>query len=66
MSAQGIAVTQSKYIKDLGANAGLFQAKTATTPLPIGIKFTTDAGSERPNPKQKAHWEVEVLGIFQA
>ncbi|KAL0411792.1 UNVERIFIED_CONTAM: Retrovirus-related Pol polyprotein from transposon RE1 [Sesamum latifolium] len=50
-SPQGIAVTQSKYIKDLVQDAGLSDAKVATSHLPVGIKFTAKAGNALTNPE---------------
>ncbi|KAL0386060.1 UNVERIFIED_CONTAM: putative mitochondrial protein [Sesamum radiatum] len=48
-SPQGIAVTQAKYIRDLLMDTGLAQAKSATTLLPTGVKFTTEAGNALSN-----------------
>ncbi|KAL0416852.1 UNVERIFIED_CONTAM: Retrovirus-related Pol polyprotein from transposon RE1 [Sesamum latifolium] len=50
-SPQGLAITQTKYIRDILKDTGLSQAKTVTTPLPAGIKFSADAGSALPNPE---------------
>ncbi|KAL0349647.1 UNVERIFIED_CONTAM: hypothetical protein Sradi_4113900 [Sesamum radiatum] len=50
-SDKGTAVTQSKYIHNLLHDAGVCQGKSATTPLPIGIKFSTETGRVLPNPK---------------
>ncbi|KAL0453806.1 UNVERIFIED_CONTAM: Retrovirus-related Pol polyprotein from transposon RE1 [Sesamum latifolium] len=50
-SLQGIAVTQTKYIADLIQDAGITQAKSTTTPLPTGIKFTTEAGNPLTHPE---------------
>ncbi|KAL0453989.1 UNVERIFIED_CONTAM: hypothetical protein Slati_1377000 [Sesamum latifolium] len=49
-SPQGIAITQTKY-KDLVKDAGLDGAKSATCPLPAGIKFSTEAENVLPNPE---------------
>ncbi|KAK4389589.1 Copia protein [Sesamum angolense] len=38
---EGLAITQSKYIKDILTDLGLHEAKSTNTPLPTGIKFTT-------------------------
>ncbi|KAL0449326.1 UNVERIFIED_CONTAM: Retrovirus-related Pol polyprotein from transposon RE1 [Sesamum latifolium] len=50
-SSQGIPVIQSKYVKDMLTDVGLLGAKSATTPLPIGIKFTSEAGHMLSNPE---------------
>ncbi|KAL0412866.1 UNVERIFIED_CONTAM: Retrovirus-related Pol polyprotein from transposon TNT 1-94 [Sesamum radiatum] len=50
-SIEGLAVTQSKYINDLIEDAGMSQAKSTTTPLPAGIKFTTEAEQVISNPE---------------
>ncbi|KAL0362434.1 UNVERIFIED_CONTAM: Retrovirus-related Pol polyprotein from transposon RE1 [Sesamum calycinum] len=49
--SQGLAVTQSKYIKDILAGAGMSQAKAAITSLPTGLKFTSEVGNILPDPK---------------
>ncbi|KAL0305392.1 UNVERIFIED_CONTAM: Retrovirus-related Pol polyprotein from transposon RE1 [Sesamum radiatum] len=46
----GIVVAQTKYIKDIVADTGITDARTTTTPLPPGIKFTSDAGAELAHP----------------
>ncbi|KAK4389910.1 hypothetical protein Sango_2328000 [Sesamum angolense] len=48
-SPQGIAITQTKYITDKLQDVALSQAKTVTTPLPSGIKFTVEAGNALTN-----------------
>ncbi|KAL0311655.1 UNVERIFIED_CONTAM: Retrovirus-related Pol polyprotein from transposon TNT 1-94 [Sesamum calycinum] len=49
-SLQGIAVTQTKCISYILQDVGLLQAKTVTTPLLPGIKFSVEAGNALPNP----------------
>ncbi|KAL0282041.1 UNVERIFIED_CONTAM: hypothetical protein Sangu_2974500 [Sesamum angustifolium] len=49
-SPKGLIVTQTKYMSDLVSDMGLTQAKTTTTPLPVGIKFTIDSGGTFPDP----------------
>ncbi|KAL0453616.1 UNVERIFIED_CONTAM: putative mitochondrial protein [Sesamum latifolium] len=49
-SPQGIVVTQTKYIKDIVVDTGLLDARTASTPLPPCIKFTSDAGAKLTHP----------------
>ncbi|KAL0454718.1 UNVERIFIED_CONTAM: Retrovirus-related Pol polyprotein from transposon RE1 [Sesamum latifolium] len=50
-SAQGLILTQTKYIKDLVSDTGLSNAKATTTPLPTGIKFSADAGNPIAEPE---------------
>ncbi|KAL0309127.1 UNVERIFIED_CONTAM: hypothetical protein Sradi_5855000, partial [Sesamum radiatum] len=50
-SPQVIAVTQTKYITYILQDMGLSQAKTVTTPLPSGTKFSTRAENILPNPE---------------
>ncbi|KAL0320492.1 UNVERIFIED_CONTAM: Retrovirus-related Pol polyprotein from transposon RE2 [Sesamum radiatum] len=49
-SSQGIIVTQSKYTKDIICDVGTEVARSAGTPLPLGIKFSSDAGAPLPSP----------------
>ncbi|KAL0302701.1 UNVERIFIED_CONTAM: Retrovirus-related Pol polyprotein from transposon TNT 1-94, partial [Sesamum calycinum] len=42
-SSRGMTVTQTKYTTDLIIDVGITQANTTSTPLPTGIKFTTEA-----------------------
>ncbi|KAL0333067.1 UNVERIFIED_CONTAM: putative mitochondrial protein [Sesamum calycinum] len=46
---EGLALTQSKYIKDILQDMGLQTAKPTTTPLPAGIKFSAQADSALPH-----------------
>ncbi|KAL0319800.1 UNVERIFIED_CONTAM: Retrovirus-related Pol polyprotein from transposon RE1 [Sesamum radiatum] len=46
-----IAVTQTKYITDLIQDASITHAKTNTTPLPTGVKFTSEAGNPLTHPE---------------
>ncbi|KAL0453984.1 UNVERIFIED_CONTAM: Retrovirus-related Pol polyprotein from transposon RE1 [Sesamum latifolium] len=43
-SSAGTSVAQQKYIWDLIANVGLEHAKSAVTPLPLGLKLTSCGG----------------------
>ncbi|KAK4390518.1 hypothetical protein Sango_2115100 [Sesamum angolense] len=43
---QGIAVTQTKYIKDIVADTGMLDARSATAPFPRGIKVIGEAGAK--------------------
>ncbi|KAL0406186.1 UNVERIFIED_CONTAM: Retrovirus-related Pol polyprotein from transposon RE2 [Sesamum latifolium] len=49
-SAQGLSVTQSKYIRDIVKDVGLLDARSTTTPLPPGICFIDHAGALLPHP----------------
>ncbi|KAL0413944.1 UNVERIFIED_CONTAM: Retrovirus-related Pol polyprotein from transposon TNT 1-94 [Sesamum radiatum] len=49
---------QTKYITDLIQDAGITHAKTSTTPLPTGIKFTSEAGSSLISWKKKKQHTV--------
>ncbi|KAL0433234.1 UNVERIFIED_CONTAM: Retrovirus-related Pol polyprotein from transposon RE2 [Sesamum latifolium] len=50
-SVVGIIIPQTKYIKDIIADTGLSNAKATTTPLPVGIKFSKEAGNQISNPE---------------
>ncbi|KAL0404362.1 UNVERIFIED_CONTAM: Retrovirus-related Pol polyprotein from transposon RE1 [Sesamum radiatum] len=67
-SERGIVVTQSKYICNLLHDAGVFYAKSATTPLPAGIKFSTEAGRVLPNPEsyRRLIGRILYLGFTRA
>ncbi|KAL2246006.1 UNVERIFIED_CONTAM: Retrovirus-related Pol polyprotein from transposon RE1 [Sesamum indicum] len=43
-SNEGMIVTQSKYVKDIIADAGLSQCKATNTPLPAGLQLTAASG----------------------
>ncbi|KAL0406081.1 UNVERIFIED_CONTAM: hypothetical protein Slati_3922000 [Sesamum latifolium] len=65
-SLQGVAVTQSKYIRDMIADAGMSGAKPATTLLPIGIKCTSEAGDALANLElfRRLVWKLLYLGFI--
>ncbi|KAL0449299.1 UNVERIFIED_CONTAM: hypothetical protein Slati_1486300 [Sesamum latifolium] len=44
-----MALTWSKYTRDILADAGMLRSKAATTPLPTGVKFTLEAGNALTN-----------------
>ncbi|KAL0457111.1 UNVERIFIED_CONTAM: Retrovirus-related Pol polyprotein from transposon RE1 [Sesamum latifolium] len=44
-SSAGLSLTQSKYIHDILTNIGLLAAKSVTSPLPQGVKLSSDSGS---------------------
>ncbi|KAL0373908.1 UNVERIFIED_CONTAM: Retrovirus-related Pol polyprotein from transposon RE2 [Sesamum radiatum] len=41
-SPQGLVMTQNKYVLDIIKDVGLLKGKSVTTPLPAGIKFSTE------------------------
>ncbi|KAL0439959.1 UNVERIFIED_CONTAM: Retrovirus-related Pol polyprotein from transposon RE2 [Sesamum latifolium] len=43
-SPQGIIATQNQFALDIIRDTRLSQVKAVTTPLPLGLKFTTDSG----------------------
>ncbi|KAL0411947.1 UNVERIFIED_CONTAM: Retrovirus-related Pol polyprotein from transposon RE2 [Sesamum latifolium] len=43
-SSQGIIVTEAKYTNDIVCDVRMEQARSTSTPLPPGIKFSADAG----------------------
>ncbi|KAL2244201.1 UNVERIFIED_CONTAM: Retrovirus-related Pol polyprotein from transposon RE1 [Sesamum indicum] len=43
-SSQGIYLAQTKYVMDILADTGLMDAKAAPTPLPPGLKLSSDTG----------------------
>ncbi|KAL2230371.1 UNVERIFIED_CONTAM: Retrovirus-related Pol polyprotein from transposon RE1 [Sesamum indicum] len=49
-SCDGIYLAQTKYVLDIVADTGMMQAKAASTPLPSGIKLSSDAGALLRNP----------------
>ncbi|KAL0383133.1 UNVERIFIED_CONTAM: hypothetical protein Scaly_0600600 [Sesamum calycinum] len=46
-----ISLSQTKYIYDILADTGLQTAKSATSHLPQGVKFSRDAGSPLSDPE---------------
>ncbi|KAL0319242.1 UNVERIFIED_CONTAM: Retrovirus-related Pol polyprotein from transposon RE1 [Sesamum angustifolium] len=51
-SSQGLLATQTKYISDIVRDTGLTQAKVTNTPLPAGVKFTSDSGALLSDPSK--------------
>ncbi|KAL0434406.1 UNVERIFIED_CONTAM: Retrovirus-related Pol polyprotein from transposon RE2 [Sesamum latifolium] len=49
--SEGIIVTQAKYTKDIVLDVGLEHARSTTTPLPPGIKFSSDEGARLTSPE---------------
>ncbi|KAL0331168.1 UNVERIFIED_CONTAM: Retrovirus-related Pol polyprotein from transposon TNT 1-94 [Sesamum angustifolium] len=50
-STQGTLVMQSKFIRDIIHDNGLFDAKATHTPFPMGVKLTADSGALLTNPE---------------
>ncbi|KAL0329102.1 UNVERIFIED_CONTAM: hypothetical protein Sradi_4896900 [Sesamum radiatum] len=67
-SDKGLAITQTKYIKDIVTDAGLSNAKATTTPIPSGIKFSADAWNQTHNSEVYKHTsrKVALLGFQRA
>ncbi|KAL0373612.1 UNVERIFIED_CONTAM: putative mitochondrial protein [Sesamum radiatum] len=49
-SPQDLVVTHTKYIKDIVTDNCLLDARTASMPLPPGLKFTSDVGAKLAHP----------------
>ncbi|KAL2228363.1 UNVERIFIED_CONTAM: Retrovirus-related Pol polyprotein from transposon RE1, partial [Sesamum indicum] len=50
-SNEGMIVTQSKYVRDIIADAGLTQCKATNTPLPTGLQVKAASGQQLSNPE---------------
>ncbi|KAL0427970.1 UNVERIFIED_CONTAM: hypothetical protein Slati_2971800 [Sesamum latifolium] len=50
-SNEGLSLTEMKYIHDILSDPGMLSAKSATTPLPQGVKLFAEAGSLLPDPE---------------
>ncbi|KAL0423872.1 UNVERIFIED_CONTAM: putative mitochondrial protein [Sesamum radiatum] len=50
-STRRTLVTQSKFIRDIIHDTGLFDAKAAHTPFPMGVKLTADSGALLTDPE---------------
>ncbi|KAL0299468.1 UNVERIFIED_CONTAM: Retrovirus-related Pol polyprotein from transposon RE1 [Sesamum radiatum] len=73
-SSQGLLATQTKYISNIVRDAGLTQAKATNTPLPAGVKFTSDSGALLSDPskyrrlgrlfgyKEVVNWFLYIFG----
>ncbi|KAL2250242.1 UNVERIFIED_CONTAM: Retrovirus-related Pol polyprotein from transposon RE1 [Sesamum indicum] len=72
-NSQGIYLAQTKYVMDILANTGLTDAKIAATPLPPGLKLSSNTGSLLPtsdsyrrllsqyvNRPCEAHWKAAL------
>ncbi|KAL2228577.1 UNVERIFIED_CONTAM: Retrovirus-related Pol polyprotein from transposon RE2 [Sesamum indicum] len=51
-SSDGMSVTQRKYISDIITDTGMTDAHPVLTPLPHGIKFSSELGSPVPDPEK--------------
>ncbi|KAL0409675.1 UNVERIFIED_CONTAM: Retrovirus-related Pol polyprotein from transposon RE1 [Sesamum radiatum] len=60
-SSTGIYVAQTKYVLDIVSDAGLSRAKSASTPLPLGLKLTADCGALLVNPDSYRRSLVNIL-----
>ncbi|KAL0340101.1 UNVERIFIED_CONTAM: hypothetical protein Sradi_4526900 [Sesamum radiatum] len=58
-----ISLSQTKYIYDILADTGLQTAKSATSHLPQGVKFSRDAGSPLSDPEPYRHLVGGLLYI---
>ncbi|KAL2235391.1 UNVERIFIED_CONTAM: Retrovirus-related Pol polyprotein from transposon RE1, partial [Sesamum indicum] len=50
-SNEGMIITQSKYVSDIIADAGLTQCKATNTPLPAGLQLKAASGQQLNNPE---------------
>ncbi|XP_020550909.1 uncharacterized protein LOC110012289 [Sesamum indicum] len=51
-SAEGLVVTQHKYAQDIIKDIGLSKGKHTTTPLPAGLKLSTETGADLTEPSK--------------
>ncbi|KAK4382600.1 Retrovirus-related Pol polyprotein from transposon RE1 [Sesamum angolense] len=56
---EGLALTQSKYIKDILQDMGSQTAKPTTTPLPAGIKFSAQQTVHFPSQQYTEDWYLK-------
>ncbi|KAL0403674.1 UNVERIFIED_CONTAM: Retrovirus-related Pol polyprotein from transposon RE2 [Sesamum radiatum] len=52
-NSDGIYVAQHKYIQDIIRDIGLMNAKTTSTPFPLGLKLTENCGGLLDDPENK-------------
>ncbi|KAK4407835.1 Retrovirus-related Pol polyprotein from transposon RE1 [Sesamum angolense] len=50
-SPDGMSITQHKFVRDIIQDAGLISSKPASTPLPLGVKLSTQDTSVLPDPE---------------
>ncbi|KAL0454692.1 UNVERIFIED_CONTAM: Retrovirus-related Pol polyprotein from transposon TNT 1-94 [Sesamum latifolium] len=51
-SSDGMSVTQRKYISDIITDAGMIDAHEVLTPLPQGVKFSSELGASLSDPEK--------------
>ncbi|KAL2246099.1 UNVERIFIED_CONTAM: Retrovirus-related Pol polyprotein from transposon RE1 [Sesamum indicum] len=49
-SSQGLLATQHKYVTDIVKDMGLMQSKIKNTPLPVGVKLSSQDSDPLPDP----------------
>ncbi|KAL2236391.1 UNVERIFIED_CONTAM: Retrovirus-related Pol polyprotein from transposon RE1 [Sesamum indicum] len=64
-SPSGTSVTQHKYIRDIVADAGFDQCKPAPTPLPLGLKLSSQSSPtlDDPEPFRRLVGRLLYLGF---
>ncbi|KAL2240968.1 UNVERIFIED_CONTAM: Retrovirus-related Pol polyprotein from transposon RE1 [Sesamum indicum] len=64
-SPSGTSVTQHKYIRDIVADAGFGQCKPAPTPLPLGLKLSSQSSPtlDDPEPFRRLVGRLLYLGF---
>ncbi|KAL0320005.1 UNVERIFIED_CONTAM: Copia protein [Sesamum radiatum] len=65
-STDGMSVTQRKYAMDIISDSGLTRATPVLTPLPPGLKLSTDSGAHLREPDKfrrliDQHWNAATL-----
>ncbi|KAL0456195.1 UNVERIFIED_CONTAM: Retrovirus-related Pol polyprotein from transposon TNT 1-94 [Sesamum latifolium] len=67
-SADGLSLTQTKYIHDILVDTGLSSAKSVTTPLPQGVKLCSESGSllADPEPYHRLIGRLLYLGFTRS
>ncbi|KAL2240118.1 UNVERIFIED_CONTAM: Retrovirus-related Pol polyprotein from transposon RE2 [Sesamum indicum] len=51
-NSDGLYLAQTKYVHDIIRDTGMMSAKSASTPLPFGLKLSGDCGALLPQPDQ--------------
>ncbi|KAL0463707.1 UNVERIFIED_CONTAM: Retrovirus-related Pol polyprotein from transposon RE2 [Sesamum latifolium] len=67
-SDAGLHLHQSKYIHDIISDAGLLEAKSVTTPFPLGLKLSQEAGAVLldPEPYRRLVGRLLYLGFTRS
>ncbi|KAL0461146.1 UNVERIFIED_CONTAM: Retrovirus-related Pol polyprotein from transposon RE1 [Sesamum latifolium] len=67
-SPEGLSLTQTKYITVILVDTGLQMAKSPTSPLPQGVKFSTDVHSPLldPEPYRRLVGRLLYLGLTRS